>query len=264
MSKFCPNCGQVLEDSAVFCNSCGASVSAATNAAPAYQQSQYQSAPVAAPAQPAADKKPSIDVNKIVEQVKTFCIGFVNRCKADKPFLYKVAGIAAAAVLVLILLIVLLSAKPYQSAIANYLDVSLEGQVKKIEKLAPKAYWEYLEEEYEVDADDVADAYEEYYEDDTLEMLEEEYGENIRISFKITDEDEMKEKKVKELADTLKEAYGISKKDVKAAYEVEIDYTIKGDDDEDEDDMELIVVKIGSKWYVTSALGELLYVARYA
>jgi hypothetical protein len=63
----------------------------------------------------------------------------------------------------------------------------------------------------------------------------------------------MKKKDLKNLAEALADRYEfISKKDVKKAFEVDLEMTIKGRDDEDDSEMEAAVVKIGGKWYLIS------------
>lgn len=59
----------------------------------------------------------------------------------------------------------------------------------------------------------------------------------------------LKKDDLKELADLLKELGQVLKDaEPKSGYEVDIDTTIKGDDDEDEDSFTAEVVKVGSRW----------------
>ena len=46
--------------------------------------------------------------------------------------------------------------------------------------------------------------------------------------------------------------FAVTGSDIKKAYEVELEMTIKGRDDEDDSEMEAAVVKIGGKWYLVS------------
>ena len=236
MSKFCTNCGAQLEDDVVFCTNCGAKNE--EQEAPAEQIEQQE----VVTAEEAPAKKNFIE--KALEWVKANTL--------------KTMIIAGAAIVVLVLAIILLGGKPYQSAVNNYQAV-LNGKASKVEKMAPKEYWEYMEDEYEdFDMDDIVENFEESYET-SLEYWEEEYGDNVRIKIKVVDEKKLKDKKVKDLADTLNEKYGIKKKSVKQAYELELEMTIKGSDDEDESERELYAVKIGSKWYLVSQGGSFLY-----
>ncbi len=236
MSKFCTNCGAPIEDDIVFCTNCGAKNEELE--APAEQVEQQEV--IAAEETPA--KKNFIE--KAIDWVKANTL--------------KTIIIAGAAIVVLVLAIILLGGKPYQSAVNNYQAV-LNGKASKLEKMAPKEYWEYMEDENEdFDIDEVKDQFEENYET-SLEFLEEKYGDNIRIKIKVTDEKKLKDKKVKDLADALNEKYDIKKKSVKQAYELELEMTIKGSDDEDDSERELYAVKIGSKWYLVTSSGDFLY-----
>lgn len=233
MSKFCTNCGALMEDESVFCTSCGAKNE--EQAAPV-EMAEEQAPVVAAEEAPAAKNF----IEKAIDWVKANAL--------------KTIIAAGAAIVVIILAIILLGGKPYQSAINNY-QAMLNGKGNKLEKMAPKEYWEYMEDENEdFDLDEAKDQFEEGYEA-TLEFLEEKYGDNVRIKIKVADEKKLKDKKVKDLADALNEKYDIKKKSVKQAYELELEVSIKGSDDEDEEEMELYAVKIGSKWYLVNGAG---------
>ena len=237
MSKFCINCGAPIEDDIVFCTNCGA-------------KNEEQAAPV----EQVEEQEQFVAVEEAPAK-KNFIEKALDWVKANT---LKTIIIAGAAIVVLVLAIILLGGKPYQSAVNNYQAV-LNGKASKLEKMAPKEYWEYMEDENEdFDIDEVKDQFEENYET-SLELLEEKYGDNVRIKIKVTDEKKLKDKKVKDLADALNEKYDIKKKSVKQAYELELEMTIKGSDDEDEDEMELYAVKIGSKWYLVNSAGSFMY-----
>ena len=60
------------------------------------------------------------------------------------------------------------------------------------------------------------------------------------------------------MKDNIKSTYDIPKKDVTDAVEMEVEMTIKGDDDKDSDDITLYAVKIDGDWYICNASGTLL------
>ena len=107
---------------------------------------------------------------------------------------------------------------------------------------------------------DLKDSIEEEFEAQ-LEMLEDEYGKNIKVKYKVIEKEKMDEDDLDDLKDELKETYGIAKKSVKKAFEVEIEATIKGKDDEDTDEQEMVIVKIGNKWYIPTIFSMLKYYA---
>ena len=147
--------------------------------------------------------------------------------------------------------------KPYEKAIDNYFDVFFSGELEKIKSLAPEAYWEYMEDEYDLDIDDYIEDMEDEMEE-FLEEMEDEFGKKAKVTYKITDADRLDEDDLKDLKKTMKDDYDISKKSVTDAYEIELEVTIKGEDDEDDTEMEVIVVKIDGKWYMTDEHGSFI------
>ncbi len=177
----------------------------------------------------------------------------VGALKEKAPLL----AAAVAVLLVLIIIIASVAGGGYKKALKKNMAMSFKGQVKHMEKLAPKEVWEYIEDEADMDIKDLQEEYEDSW-DDIEDSLEDEYGKNIRASFKITDKDKVDKDDLKEIKDSLKDNYDIAKKDVKKAYELEVDITVKGKDDEDTEDVDLYAVKIGSKWYILSAGGSFM------
>lgn len=217
MSKFCEECGSPLEENASFCENCGTAVP---------QE-------VAAPAGNVFTK-------------------FVDRLKSDKKFAIIVGGIAVALVLVIVLICVFAGGgSSYSKALDNYFAVMGKGETKKIEALAPPEYWEYLEDEEDQDMDDVIDSFEDYW-DEYSDYMEDEYGKNIKISYEILDEKELSEKKLEGIGEALEDTYDIDAKDVTAGYDLELEVTIKGSEDDDSEETEMSVVKINGDWYVIS------------
>ena len=179
----------------------------------------------------------------------------VSTLKSKAPILVA----AVAVLLVVIILIVALSGGGYKSAVKNMIDVQFKGKANKIEKLAPEEYWQYLEDEADFDMDDHIEDYEESWED-RQDYYEDEFGKNFKVKYKITDKDELSDKKLDELADSLNENYEIKRKDVKKAYKLDVELTIKGSEDEDDGELEdLLVVKIGGDWYICSESGTFPY-----
>lgn len=233
MAKFCANCGNQVMDNAVVCPHCNTRL--------------------AAPAPQAPQGATGFDANTIKAK-------FNDLTKGIDPKIIKFGGIGIAAVVVLIIVIsIIASSGGYKSAVENYVDFYLRCEYKNLEKLAPKDYWDYVEEEYDFnvkDKDEVADKYEDMFEE-RIEEIEDEFGSNYKIKYKILDDRKLSDKKLKAMKETLKDNYDIAKKDVTKAYKVELEVSIKGSEDEDEDEMDLWVVKIDGKWYPCSETGYL-------
>jgi hypothetical protein len=236
MSKFCNQCGAAMEDDALFCMNCGA----AARVTPA------EPAPVAAPEAAPAAKKP----------------GLLDKLKANPKKTALFGGIAVALIAVIVVLCIVLASNTnagktdesaYEAAVKNYIKVMTgEGNEKAIKNLAPKEFWEVIETDKDVTIDDIMDIYDDFKEDweDNLEYMEEHLGSNVKLTYKITDADKMDEDDLKELKNELNQFFDIKKKTVTAAYELEITLILKGDDDKQESEDEVIVVQIDGAWYL--------------
>ncbi len=227
--KFCGNCGTQLPDEALVCSNCGVKLDAPAT----------ETAPAAAGA--------GVAVAGVVDKAKSF-VG-----KLDMKRLLPVLIGGVAVILVVVLLAVLLGGsggamtKPIGYELEKYM-----GEFKNLRKTKPDAVWEEIEDVKDVediDFEDKAEEYEETYEY-YIDELEDEYGKGYKIKYKVTDKDELSEKKLSEWADRLCETYDdIKRKDVTAAYELEVDVTVKGPDDNKTESFDVTVVKISGKWY---------------
>lgn len=235
MSKICKNCGEEMDDSAVFCVKCGTKTEDT-----ACEVCSIKAADGAAK-------------TGVVGKIN----GFINQIKSKDK---KAIGVAAGAVAVLILILVLvfaLGSSGPEKAVDNYFDVMFNGKASKIEDLAPKAYWDYAADDKDVKVRDVKKIYEDYI-DKIIDELEDEYGDDIKIRVKVVETDEVSKKTLDTMKDNLKKRYNIPKKDVSKALELECEVTIKGDDDKDTDEIKLYAVKIKGDWYpCTSSDGSL-------
>jgi hypothetical protein len=173
----------------------------------------------------------------------------VGNFSLDKKFLPVIGVAAVALIAVIVLLISLIFGGGYKSAIDNYIDVQFHGKAGKIDDLAPKAYWDWYEDEEDESIKDIKEDYEDNW-DDRKDALEDEYGKRIRTSYKVKDKDKLSKKKIELIAEALNDQYDIREKSVKKGYEVEIELKVKGSEDDEEEDVDLTVIKIGSKWYL--------------
>ena len=242
---FCKNCGTENLDTAKFCVGCGNDLTAAP-AEPVYEAPVYEAPVYEAPVEaPVVEEAAPNAFNQAID----FGKNYMEEAKKDKKKLLPLI-IAGAGVLTLIL-ILLLTAKPYKSALNRELKYyNGKATERTIQKSYPKDYWEYMEDEYDMTAEDRFESYEDYV-DDMIEELEEEYGRNVRISYKVKNKDKLSDKKLNNLKDYYK-GYDMAKKKLTKAYELELEITIKGSDDKEVLDAEAIVYKYAGKWYVYS------------
>ena len=144
-----------------------------------------------------------------------------------------------------------------EKALDNYISVVCNGKVNKLEKLAPAEYWECLEDENDVSMKDAEEQMEELNKT-LIRGLEDEYGDNIKVSYKILEKDDASSSDLDSMKDYIKSNYDIPKKSVTDAVELEVELTVRGDDDEETTESTFYAVKVGGDWYICSANGAFL------
>ncbi len=260
MSKYCDKCGKQLEDNDIFCDSCGnklnepqveqenANVQQGENIVQndCVQQDTSEDCGCSS-----CESTPSENnTGAVNDKISSFISTYISKLKSkDIPTIAISAGALVVVIVLLIVAISLMAGSPSEKAIDRYFDVTLKGKVGKVEDCAPEEYWEYIEDKYDVDIDDIEEAATKFYED-TIDELEEEYGKDIKYKFTVEDDDELSKNDISILKDKYKSLYDIPKKNVTDAIEYEIEATIKGDDDKDEDTNAMIVVEIDGDWYL--------------
>ena len=265
MSKFCTNCGEALSDDAAFCVKCGTRVGE-QSAQSAQEPSEQSAGEQPVQSDPASDssscntcgsaqceQKAPAETNGFAGKVNAFVAKLKNKDK-------KAIGITAGIVVVLILIVVLvicLSGGGPEKALDNYISVLYNGKVNKLEKLAPAEYWGYLEDESDVSLSDAEEQMEELNKT-LIRGLEDEYGNNIKISYKILEKDDVSSKDLDSMKDYIKSNYDIPKKSVTDAVELEVELTVRGDDDEETDESTFYAVKVNGDWYICSSSGAFL------
>ncbi len=220
MSKKCTACGFELKDDDVFCTSCGAKQDAAPAGAPNV----------------AADP-----INSYVEKAK----------KNPLLLIIPAAAILLFVIILIAIIVAVFAGGAYKKPLNTYEDVFFSGKADRIEKLAPEEYWDYIEEKYDITVKDVIKYYEdEEYFEKTLDALEEDCGKNIKVKYKVEEKDELTDKELDSIKEALKAKYDIPRKNVTKAYELDVEWTVKGKDDEKDDEQKMTVVKIDGKWYI--------------
>ncbi len=155
--------------------------------------------------------------------------------------------IAAASVVVVLILLILLIASiggsGYKKAVKQYVKSYNTGNGElMVEVLDTEKELRYYEKYYNTDYDDMCDDYEDDI-DETIDYLEDEYGDDVKISVKFGDKEKLDEDDIEEIEDACKNVYG-SKVTIQKAYELECTFVVKGDDDKDDEDMDIIVIKV--------------------
>ena len=240
MSKFCTNCGSALEENVKFCTSCGQAVEAevapaapVAEAAPAAVEAPAVETPVeAAPAKSAA----SFDFKKLLENKKRLAI----------------IGAAVAAVVILILVLSMGggSGKAYLSQVDAYLDYSIgKASKSQIENLMPEEIWLRVQTSQEKPMAELLDYLMEQQES-RAQQFAGKYGTNIKATYTVIRDWTISEERQAQISAYLAQKYGFEEGCVTDAHKLEMEATIKGSVDEEDDSMTAYMLKIGGKWYL--------------
>ncbi len=257
MSKFCGNCGAVMDDAAAVCGNCGTQFAVAPVQAAPVAQAPVQEAPVyQAPVQTAqapAEKK--FDLNDVADKAVAAVTGVIEGVKkGDKSSFIKVGAVAAAALVAFILIITLIfSGGGEKKVVKKFVKAYDKENASALVKLFPKYTRELAEErDYDLEEmceDEIADFYD--------YMLEELDAKKLSFKFKIDDIDEVDEDELEAYADRIKDSIQLIDSDVEfkkakvtKGCEVEVDVTVKGGGDKDKVDLYLVLIKYSGKWYV--------------
>lgn len=202
-----------------FCEGCGAEIDDAAVKCKACADKEAQ------------EKKAAADVasNPVKESATT-------KKPMNKTVLY--GGIGAAALLVIVLLIVLIS--NLMGGFKTPINNMFKGMQKANLKTYLKAYPEFMGMDEYIDQEDM---------DEMLKSLEDKYGKNIKISYKILDKEKIDKDDLKSVKEKISKYYD---KDVKVSqgYKVTVKSTVKGKDDSETDTDTMKVYKIDGKWYL--------------
>lgn len=245
--KICSKCSASFEDDAAFCPNCGSAA-----------ESEKSDAVIENPSENETEQE---NEREIKTEIKNNDDGKKTESKFTKKYLPFIIG-AAAVVLIIIIISIFSSGGGYKSVVSKY-EKFINGKCdeKFIEKLAPEEYWEAVEDNYDADVGDVADALEKFFRKNELYGIKRDeikYSVSAAKSYKLSDK----------LLDTarkaLKDNYDISKKDVSEARGIVVDISVKFDIDEaDKDSLMdatallnsgsrnvMYAAKINGKWYL--------------
>ena len=129
------------------------------------------------------------------------------------------------------------SAKEYSEVLENYFKGVEEKDPDKYLKAFADVYADYY----------YSDSIDEDYMEDMMESIEEECGDNVKISYEVKKEEKIDDDGLKTIQKYAKEMYNEDVK-IEAGYELKVKVTIKGDDDENSTTTTLYVYKVDGKW----------------
>jgi hypothetical protein len=267
MSKFCTSCGAQLSDDAGFCTVCGAQQNSNSQPAPNAQQVNVQQPKAQQGGQPGS--QPINDFAQAAGNFAHDAAGTVKQTFEGVSFdsvkdsmtidniknvgktknKNTIIGLSAIAVVVIIIVIILASCLSggYKDPVDDYIKAITKTDGNAMSECLPDAVNEYVEDEV---MDSKYDSVDEYYEDileDMLDVYELKYGDNVKMSYKITKKKEIKDSDLEDVEDSINDNYDADVK-VTKGYKLKVKMTIKGEDDDDDSSDWISVYKIDGKW----------------
>ncbi|MGN0395767.1 MAG: hypothetical protein ACI4EF_10405 [Coprococcus sp.] len=131
-----------------------------------------------------------------------------------------------------------------------YTQALAKNKPKKLYKLYDKKFIKYMKKEYNKDNDDIMDGMEDIIDGFLDDMDYYDVGDVKKIKCKVTDVEKEKGKDLKDVKEFFKDEYDIK---ISQCATVEMDWDIKGEDDDIEYEAEVYVYKRMGKWYLFSS-----------
>ena len=159
----------------------------------------------------------------------------------------KLIGIVAAVVVVLFVAFKLLfggGGGPEKSA-TKFVDSIFKGDGKAIVNMIPDKVIEEIMDEEDMNKKEMIEELNdglEYIKDDMDDMYD-----KWSVKCKVLDTEDFSKRELRDLADRYEDSYDI---DVKAAKTVSVKATLKADGETDSNTMDIVMIKVGGKWYL--------------
>ncbi len=126
----------------------------------------------------------------------------------------------------------------YEEPIKNLIEGLSEANSDKLLKAFPGFISDYMK-----------DIFTDEYLESTLKKAEEDFGANVKMSYKITDKTDLEDEELRKMEEDIQTNFNKEVKITKG-YEVEIEVTTKGDETEDTEKDAFNVYEIDGKWYI--------------
>lgn len=158
-----------------------------------------------------------------------------------KPPYLAIGLIAIIVIVVLIVVKMLFFSSSYETPVKNFMKAIEKQDVKLLMSTMPDDVLDALADEMGWDRKDIEDQL-----DDVVSELADEYDGKIKIEWEIEDSHKLKNSQIKSIEDDLYDSV-----EIKEGKSLEISTVVYIDgEEEEENDLYLNVIKIGSKWYI--------------
>ena len=168
------------------------------------------------------------------------------RNSSDKNRKVGMIAMAFIAVVVILIAFLLFGGRSYEETVEQFINAQFEADAEDIVKLIPDEMVDYILEEEGYDSDEIDEFIDEGNDkiQEQLDYIEKYLGEDWNISYEILSVEELSGSDLEDLRDDYEDI------DVKvsAAKIVEIQLTIKAEDMENSNTMEIPVIRVGRSW----------------
>lgn len=134
----------------------------------------------------------------------------------------------------------------YESVISDFVKSIQDEDGKMLVNAYSETYIDWLLDQYDVDRDEYIDAIQEYVEV-LHDGFEDEVGDNLRLSYKIEEVEDMSEDELEDWKADYRDA-DMEIDNITAVKEVEVTLIYEGDEDKDEDTDTITVVNDKNGW----------------
>lgn len=155
-----------------------------------------------------------------------------------------------AGVLALVVVLVLLFGGNSPKKVADkFMNAYVDADAKGMMKVVHDDIIDQIMEDEDMDKDDWNDQLDELSEglEAMYEQMEDYYDGKLKLTYEVKSEKDMKGDDLDDLKDEYEDEYDLKVKDAKL---VKVKLTVKCGDYKESETMELVVVKIGGKWYI--------------
>lgn len=210
---FCGKCGAKNDDSAVFCAECG---------------NRFQAAAPVAPADPAAPAAAT---------------GSKPGFKLDNRMIGIIAVVGVAVLALIITCFFIFGGRSYKAVVKDTFKAIETADAKLMMELLPDEMIKSIMKDEDMTKKEMTEQLQ--------DMLDYMFrgADKIKITYEITDTEEVDKDDLKDLKEEYKDEYDIKVKD---AMIVEVEVTVKVDGEKTTEDMDLYLIKVGGSWYLAS------------
>lgn len=248
----CKICGTETNDGAEICAACAEKQQ--EQAAEPEVQEQVNEQPEKAENQEAGAKNPYIQINteeikkgvsEAAEKATDMAKEAAGAAKAalngkNRNLIIIIAAAAAAFLILVIALLIIFSKPAYEKPVDYFITSISTGNYKTFKKALPKYVIKELEDGYF----DIEDAF-----DMLNEELEDEYGRNVKVTYKVKRKTKLDRDDLDDAEDLIDDNYDKEVK-VSKGYTLKIEMTVKGKKDSEKTKFEVNVYKIDGQWYI--------------